>query len=265
MNPTCSICGTQPFPGAAFCQRCGATLGATTVQQRTQVMQGAMVNDYASFSRANEARTQTAPSGGKFLPPLVQNIEQQLEDTFVVMDVSGSMAEKLDNQATKLEAAARAQGNMALQKYQIDPRDRLGIVTFDDVGHLVLPLSEIGQNKRKILQILKELQIGGGTDIDVGLCTAADSFDWTLHDVVRRIVLLTDGHGGHPLRTAQSLKDKGCVIDVVGIGPSPAEVDEKLLKKVASIIQGEVRYRFIKDHKALMQHYTDLGDKTHTQ
>ena len=66
-------------------------------------------------------------------------------------------------------------------------------------------------------------------------------FDWRRNDVVRGIILLTDGHGGHPLRTADDLKSRGVVIDVIGIGPSPSAVDEKLLKKVASVIEGESR------------------------
>lgn len=89
-------------------------------------------------------------------------------------------------------------------------------------------------------------------------------FDWSRNDVVRRIVLLTDGHGGEPLRTAEDLKSRGVVIDVIGVGSNPSRVDEKLLRKVASVIEGETRYRFIKDQQTLVGHYTQLANKTKT-
>lgn len=43
-----------------------------------------------------------------------------------------------------------------------------------------------------------------------------------------------------------------------------ADVGEKLLKRVASTIQGELHYRFIKDHRTLVSHFTSLASKTTT-
>jgi Mg-chelatase subunit ChlD len=106
------------------------------------------------------------------------------------------------------------------------------------------------------------LRSGGDTDIDAGLRTARGCFEWACQDVVRRIVLLTDGQGGSPLRTADDLKERGVVIDVIGVGETPGEVDEKLLRRVASVVQGELRYRFIKDQRTLVEHYTQLAGKT---
>jgi len=76
--------------------------------------------------------------------------------------------------------------------------------------------------------------------------------------------LLTDGQGGEPLDTARKLKDRGVVIDVISIADKPANADEMLLKKVASTVGGVLRYRFIKDQKTLVQHYTMLAQKTAT-
>ncbi len=52
------------------------------------------------------------------------------------------------------------------------------------------------------------------------------------------------------------------MIDVIGVGPDPSHVNEKLLRKVASFIDGELHYRFIKDQKTLVDHYTHLAMKT---
>ena len=108
------------------------------------------------------------------------------------------------------------------------------------------------------------MSAGGGTDINEGLKTARDSFDWNRNNVVRRIILLTDGHGGQPLKTSEELKSRGVIIDVIGIGSTPEGVDEKLLRKVASVIEGEVRYRFIADSLTLTRTYTQLANKTAT-
>ena len=153
---------------------------------------------------------------------------------------------------------------MALSKAQIDPDDEIGLVAFDDHPHVILDLCPLKSDKPQILAAIQSLSIHGGTDINVGLKAARDMFDWARTDVVRRIVLLTDGHGGHPMRTANELKERGVVIDVIGVGDSPHNVDEKLLRKVASVIEGETRYRFIKDQQTLVAHYTQLANKTAT-
>ncbi len=104
--------------------------------------------------------------------------------------------------------------------------------------------------------------VSGGTDITAGLEVARDNFEWQRGGVVRRIILLTDGQGGNPLWTADDLKSHGVIIDVIGVGKNPSVVNEKLLRKVASVIQGESRYRFIKNAKGLVEHYTTLSGKT---
>lgn len=82
--------------------------------------------------------------------------------------------------------------------------------------------------------------------------------------MVPRIVLLTDGQEGHPLRRAIKLKKRGGVIDVTGVGPSPDGVDEKLLRKVASVVVGETRYRFYRDHQTRVQPCTQPANNMAT-
>jgi len=50
----------------------------------------------------------------------------------------------------------------------------------------------------------------------------------------------------------------------VGVGDKPSNVNEALLRKVASVIDGQLRYRFIKDQQTLLAHYTQLAQKTAT-
>jgi hypothetical protein len=174
------------------------------------------------------------------------------------------MAEMFDGSITKQQAANQAAVNTLLQKAAIDPQDQIGIVIFNETAEVLLPPLPIAGHKPRMIQILQSITPDDGTDIDTGLVAGSNLIDWNRSDVVWRNILLTDGHGGYPLRTAQDTKNRGGVIDVVGIGPDPSSVDEPLLKKVASSIGGVLHYRFIKDYRTLLTHYTQLGNKTVT-
>jgi Mg-chelatase subunit ChlD len=186
----------------------------------------------------------------------------QRELLFFIIDVSGSMEISYDERFSKIEAAKRANATMLVQKAQLDADDVVGLVSFNHTATLLEPLSVLREHKTQILRTLQSLQADGGTDINLGLETARDHFHWDRSGVVRRVVLLTDGHGGNPLGTAAYLKERGVVIDVIGIGASPTAVNELMLREVASVIQGGSRYSFIKDQQTLVAHYTQLACKT---
>jgi len=196
------------------------------------------------------------------LPPDSSN--SQREHTIFNNDISGSMSGPFGGGLCKLDASIRACITMVLEKAQLDPNDEIGLVSFNHNAYRLLDLSPLYSHKQQIIQIIQSLQIDGGTDTNAGLKVSREMFDWSRNDVVRRLVLLTDGHGGHPLRTAEDLKARGVVIDVIGVGDHPSNVDEKLLRNVASVIDGENRYRFIKDQQTLVKHYTQLANKTAT-
>jgi len=246
-------------------------LGATLIQGHTVIMPSGQPPHGGTppFDlKAIAERARTAFGAGASLVGVssgpTHQTDQQ-EDTFLVNDVSGSMADEFDRGVSKIEALCRAAVNLVLQKHQIDPRDRVGAIAFDDRAELRMELARLGDQKQALIRALQALEANGGTDITAGLVLAQEQFDWNRHDIVRRIVLLTDGQDdGDPVPTADDLKRQGVVIDVIGIGASPAQVKEKLLKRVASTIEGELRYRFIKDHRTLVSHFTQLATKTST-
>ena len=75
--------------------------------------------------------------------------------------------------------------------------------------------------------------------------------------------MLTDGeHNGSesPQPVADRLKNAGVVIDCIGIGGTPADVDEQMLKTIASHNpDGTIRYCFIGDQQALIRKYETLA------
>lgn len=266
MPQTCRKCSADNPPMARFCQNCGQALGATLLQARTITMTQCMSPaplqmDVKTIVDRARAAFGSAPilSG-----PQTDGESGQRELTFHVTDVSGSMGDVYDGTLIKLEAAKRADVTMVVNKYAIDPDDEIGLISFNHAAQVCLGLRPMAAHKHDIIASIQALQVGGGTDINAGLKAARENFDWGRTGVVRRIVLLTDGEGGDPIQTAEDLKARGVVIDVVGVGADPSGVNEKLLRKVASVIQGEIRYRFIKDHQTLVAHYTRLAGKTAT-
>lgn len=265
MNPVCSHCG-KPSPGnAKFCLGCGSSLGATHLQGQTILNSPVAVPAGAGQvipipkPGVRESDTVAPPFPAPSIPPPAA---AQREEITMVTDVSGSMGERYDGRFTKLQAVIRAGISMIVEKYHVDPNDEVGLVRFNRRGEVVFPIYPLVTYKPQLIQAVQSLTHGGGTDINEGLKTARGLFDWSRMDVVRRIILLTDGQGGHPLSTAEDLKHRGVVIDVVGVGDQPGNVNEKLLKAVASTVQGELRYRFIKDQKTLVDEYTKLAGKT---
>lgn len=81
---------------------------------------------------------------------------------------------------------------------------------------------------------------------------------------LKRIVLLSDGEhntGPSPVDLASKLKESGVIIDCIGIGGSPSDVDEELLKRIASRSpNGSIRYCFIGDHQQLLKKYQSLAN-----
>jgi len=144
---------------------------------------------------------------------------------------------------------------------RVCPGDRIAIVSFSDVARVVLPLTPIA-NRRRITWALRRLTASGGTHIAAGLQAIARIFENKRSSGRQRhAILLTDGHGGEPLEEAKRLKEElRVVVDVVGIGGSPNDVNEELLRQVATTDpDGFCHYRFIDDPQTLSEHYSQLA------
>ena len=269
MSQICPQCQAPSPDVARFCKACGATLAATQAQGQTVVSATLAAGTQVLRDQIKTVvqRAQATFGTGPLplpSPQMARAQPSQREHVVSTIDVSGSMGDPYDGSMIKLQAAIRANTSLLLQKAQIDPYDEMALVTFRSSAEKILDLCPILSNRQQIIQALQSLIPDNGTDIDEGLKVARATFDWNRRDVVRRIVLLTDGQGGEPLHTAEDLKSRGVVIDVIGVGPTPSEVNEELLRQVASVIEGQCRYRFIRDQKTLVQHYTWLANKTAT-
>jgi uncharacterized protein YegL len=181
-------------------------------------------------------------------------------DTVIVEDVSGSTGSS-DYYPTRLAGGIEASVEYINIRAEQSPKDRIAIVAFDNTAWVVVDLSIVAQ-KEELIKAIRQLEIKGGTNIAEGLKKAYEIFKKHPDSTNKKhIILLTDGHGGHPVKIANKLKDEySVVINVVGIGGSAEVVNESLLRKVATTDpDGFNHYRFIKDSRALKEHYKHLA------
>jgi len=179
----------------------------------------------------------------------------------LAIDVSPSM-ELRDYQPTRLEGAKRA-----IQRYLGDlsrqePETLIGVVDFHGEAELVTHPLPIGNRHRQWLEFLMRLHTGPGTNIGAALQLAGRELARIRSPRNPTVILLTDGdsnRGPDPVTVSDELKGCGIQLDIIGIGGSPAEVNESDLKRMASVINGQLRYWFIESADALVERFEALA------
>jgi Mg-chelatase subunit ChlD len=217
---------------------------------------------------------------------------EQPETLLTLIDLSGSM-EIADMKPTRRAAATKANQEIIRVKSQQHPDDKIGVIGFQSSAKLLLAPttpSEIVGLKRTIDNAV----LSGGTDFVTPLELAYDCFFRSVttttnsslskflstiffepaqkieinskigtSKTTKRIIMLTDGEhlgDGNPITVAVKLKKAGVIIDCIGIGGSPKDVDEALLKRIASRnSDGSIRYCFIGDQEQLIRKYQSLA------
>ena len=199
------------------------------------------------------------PQGRPRLPGITPNLDYSSEErTVFVLDHSGSMGDQ-DYPPSRLEAGVAAIGEYVAARLKSGAYDTMAAVIFDSMAEVICPETSLNEATRNILGPLSRVKPDGGTDIEQGLVAADAILEVWPDDVLKRIILLTDGHGGTPEQRSHQVKEHGIIIDVIGIGGSPADVNEWSLRQVASVISGETRYRFIGDRHTLLNHFRKIA------
>jgi len=161
-------------------------------------------------------------------------------DVMLVMDVSGSMNDKLPGDAmTKISGTKQA---AKLFIDNLDPsKDRVGIATFSTTATLKTPLTnDFTAAKSEI----DKLSANGYTDIGDGIATATGEFG--LHgrgnSTVWVTILLSDGMANRPtgvnateyaLDKAAEAADLGIRLYTIGLG-AKTDIDEALLSQIVA-------------------------------
>jgi len=186
-------------------------------------------------------------------------VEDGINDMLAI-DVSGSMALS-DYRPTRLAAAKQACQRFMDEELTQQPDAAVGVTSFSDRGHVVCHLAAAGDYEADIRKAIDGLRIGGSTNTADGLLQAADGMVGVGRRGRFRIILLTDGMSNDGVAArgiAEGLKRRGIQLDIIGIGGSPAAVNEIELREMASVVDGELRYWFIHDVDSLVHRFQSM-------
>lgn len=180
-------------------------------------------------------------------------------DAVLVIDRSGSMGDT-DWPPSRLGAAQEAAKAFVDQLAKVDPNACVAVVGFACNATVARKLAPVSKTVA-IHRAIDGLRADGGTDLTAGL-KAAMSIVQRGSNPTKQVVTLSDGFANNnetPLPFARQIRGIA-VHETIGIGGSPSEVCEDLLKEIASPRpDGGKRYRFIGDRAELVTHFQQLA------
>lgn len=155
---------------------------------------------------------------------------------FLVIDVSGSMAESFKGQR-KIDAAKTAAKDFVSLMTR---NDQVGLVKFSSTAALV---SDLTNNKSSLIMAIDRLEPGGSTAIGDGIWLALDRLEATTGS--KAVILLTDGRHNAGRRTPDEAAERarllGIPVYTLGFGEKK-DIDEETMKKVAEMTGGQYFY-----------------------
>jgi len=186
------------------------------------------------------------------LLPVTMNVKTEVKipslSVVFVLDRSGSMGSKVQDEE-KLAIAKRA----ALSSIDLlKPLDRVGVLAFDSGREWVVPPTEVGV-RRPIAEKLRDLQVGGGTDLYPALEEAHRVMQRDEAKVKHLIVLsdgLTEGEKNFDPLAARIAAD-GITISTVAMG---TDADRGLMARLAEL--GKGRYYHTDDPRNVPRIFT---------
>jgi Mg-chelatase subunit ChlD len=193
--------------------------------------------------------------------PLSEDTDSILTVWIVIIDRSGSMSSS-DYHPSRLLAAAMAALVMCETRSPINPDDLVVVIAFNTREKIYLEPTNIS-NFSAIEGALMYINPDGMTTC-TGLQTAQYYADYYRnYGYKSNVILLSDGYistSPADIDAAESLKLNGTVIDTVGIAGRRSDVDEQLLKQIATTDpDGYIHYRFIDDTDTLVNHYKNIA------
>ncbi len=206
---------------------------------------------------------------------------QQVIDTVIALDVSGSMA-TLDFQPDNRLVAAKQEARRFIEGR---PDDRIGLVVFAGQSFTQCPLTI---DHKAILALLDQIQMGmmqDGTAIGLGLANAVNRLR-NSEAKTKIVVLLTDGVNNtgevDPLTAAGLAAQHKVKVYVIGVGKEglayqpvkdpifgmrlrqvQTEIDEKLMDQIARKTGG--RYFRAKDTRSLREIFKEIDSLEKTE
>jgi Ca-activated chloride channel homolog len=169
----------------------------------------------------------------------------------VVVDRSGSMS--ADGRLEKVKVGLHALID------NLDPEDRLALVSFDDVVALEAPF---GTSRDELHTIVSRLQPRGGTNIYAGLETGMQLLEYVESEKQSRVIFLSDGLATSGNTSQQAIIEmatrhvtRGIGLTTIGVGN---DFDVALMRGLAE--RGAGNFYYIEDAAAATEVFTEELD-----
>ncbi|HSE42513.1 MAG TPA: VWA domain-containing protein [Acidobacteriota bacterium] len=168
----------------------------------------------------------------------IKNSDRKRMNLVLVIDRSGSMGSE-----NKLEQVK----NSAIQLLNnLDPEDRLAIITYDDSIQTLLPSTTV-EDKARVRDLIYSLSPGGSTNLCGGMQAGFEEAKRHFrNDIVNRIVLLSDGLANVGIvdptaiaSEAQRIRENRISVSTMGVG---VDYNENLMASIADHSGGNYYY-----------------------
>lgn len=151
----------------------------------------------------------------------------------VVMDRSGSMSMSAGSGKSKMDLANTG---AARAVELLGDMDQLCVFAVDSSPHKIVPLTQIKQNKKKIIGKIRRIRSqGGGIFVYTGLQAAWKELKQS-NAGTRHVILFSDAadseEPGKYKQLIEEMEKGGCTISVIGLG-TPKDSDAAFLKDIA--------------------------------
>jgi len=198
-----------------------------------------------------------------------------------ILDRSGSMSSSMGGES-RLEAVVQATRHAAYTLEATDPNCLLFVVAFDTEADVVVPVALAGRDASFIRGALGTIKSRGGTDFGAGLRAALNTFESLgLSAQSQGLIRRAGGAGASPLLPFEAralflsdgqdcrseslplvgrIQDLGVTLCTVGVGRRRDQVNESLLRQMASIgPDGQPLYSWITDGLDLQRRFVEVA------
>lgn len=158
----------------------------------------------------------------------------------IVLDRSGSMSASVGGGATKMDLAT---SGAAAAIELLGDQDAVAVFAVDSEAHVVLPLSSLGAERGRVLDIVRRIESGGGGIYVYTGLEAAWSALSKAPQGQRHVILFADAadaeEPGSYIRLLEVMRAGGTTVSVIGLG-TETDSDAAFLKDVASRGAGRI-------------------------
>jgi len=160
----------------------------------------------------------------------------------IVMDRSGSMSLAVANGLTKMDMADDGAAR-ALQL--LSPSDAISVIAVDTEPHVIVPLTQVGQNAADLAGPIHNIaSMGGGIYVDVALQAGWDQLKQSTAGQ-RHFILFSDANDSEQPGAYRSIVEEmvknGATVSVIGMG-TEGDKDAELLKDIAKLGNGRAYF-----------------------